>query len=59
MNAQNERGSDSKSSGERITGFGVTVAKIWQKEVQGPICNFRKVARGIFGNILENPRGFL
>jgi hypothetical protein len=28
MNAYNERGSDSKNSGERINEFGVTVAKI-------------------------------
>jgi hypothetical protein len=28
MNAWNERGSDSKNFGERITEFGVTVAKI-------------------------------
>jgi hypothetical protein len=32
MNAWNERGSDSKNFDERITEFGVTVAKIWQKE---------------------------
>jgi hypothetical protein len=59
MNAQNEGGSDSKSYGKRITEFGVTVVNIWRKEVQAPICNFWKVARGIFGNIFENPRGFL
>jgi hypothetical protein len=35
MNAQNERGSDSKNFGERIIEFGVTVAKIWRKEVIG------------------------
>jgi hypothetical protein len=29
MNAWNERGSDSKNFGERITEFGVTVEKIW------------------------------
>jgi hypothetical protein len=29
MNAQKERGSDSENFGERITEFGVTVAKIW------------------------------
>jgi hypothetical protein len=28
MNAQKERGSDSENFGERITEFGVTVAKI-------------------------------
>jgi hypothetical protein len=33
MNAWNERGSDSENFGERITEFGVTVAKIWRKEV--------------------------
>jgi hypothetical protein len=33
MNAYDERGSDSQNFGTRITGFGVTVAKIWQKEV--------------------------
>jgi hypothetical protein len=32
MNASNERGCDSKNSGKRITEFGVTVAKIWQKK---------------------------
>jgi hypothetical protein len=35
MNAQDERGSGSKSFGTRITGFGVTAAKIWRKEVIG------------------------
>jgi hypothetical protein len=35
MNAWNERGSDSKNFGERITEFGVTDAKIWRKEVIG------------------------
>jgi hypothetical protein len=35
MNAQKERGSDSENFGERITEFGDTVAKIWQKEVIG------------------------
>jgi hypothetical protein len=40
MNANNEKGSDSKNSGERITEFAVTVAKIWRKQVYGPICNF-------------------
>jgi hypothetical protein len=29
MNAWNERGSDSKNFGERITEIGVIVAKIW------------------------------
>jgi hypothetical protein len=29
MNAWNERGSDSKNFGKRITEFEVTVAKIW------------------------------
>jgi hypothetical protein len=29
MNAQKERGSDSENSSERITEFGVVVAKIW------------------------------
>jgi hypothetical protein len=33
MNAQKEKESDSKNFGERITEFGVTVVKIWQKEV--------------------------
>jgi hypothetical protein len=35
MNAYDERGSDSENFGTRITGFGVTVAKIWRKEVVG------------------------
>jgi hypothetical protein len=35
MNAQKERGSDSENFGERITEFGVTVAKIWRNEVIG------------------------
>jgi hypothetical protein len=30
-----ERGSDSENFGERITEFGVMVAKIWRKEVIG------------------------
>jgi hypothetical protein len=42
-----------------MTEFGVMIAKIWRKELQGPVCNFWKVAREIFGNIFENPRGFL
>jgi hypothetical protein len=33
MNASDEKGSDSKNFGTRITGFGVTVAKIWRQEV--------------------------
>jgi hypothetical protein len=33
MNAQKERGSDSENSGERITEYGVAVAKIRRKEV--------------------------
>jgi hypothetical protein len=35
MNAQKERGSDSKNFGTRITGFGVVVEKIWNFEVSG------------------------
>jgi hypothetical protein len=35
MNAWNERGSDSKNFGKRITEFGVRVAKIWREEVIG------------------------
>jgi hypothetical protein len=35
MNAQKERGSDSKNFGTRITGFGVEVEKIWNFEVSG------------------------
>jgi hypothetical protein len=45
MNAQDERGSYSENFGARITEIGVTVAKIWPKEFQGPICNFWNVAR--------------
>jgi hypothetical protein len=33
MNAQDERQSDSENFGARIAKIGVTVAKIWQKEV--------------------------
>jgi hypothetical protein len=40
MNAEDERGSDSKNFGARITKIRVTVAKIWRKEFQGPVCNF-------------------
>jgi hypothetical protein len=29
----------------RIIKIGVTVAKIWEKEFHGPICNFWKVPR--------------
>jgi hypothetical protein len=32
MNAQKERGSDSKNFGTIITGFGVVVEKIWISE---------------------------
>jgi hypothetical protein len=35
MNEQKERLSDSENFGERITEFGVAVAKIWRKEVIG------------------------
>jgi hypothetical protein len=35
MNAQKERGCDSDNFGERISGFGVVVAKIWRKELIG------------------------
>jgi hypothetical protein len=35
INAQKERGSDSKNFGTRITGFGVVVEKIWNFEVSG------------------------
>jgi hypothetical protein len=35
MNAQKERESDSENFGERITEFGVMVAKIWRKDVIG------------------------
>jgi hypothetical protein len=35
MNAQKERGSDSKNFGTRITGFGIVVEKIWNFEVLG------------------------
>jgi hypothetical protein len=35
MNAQKERGSDSKNFGTRITRFGVVVEKIWNFEVSG------------------------
>jgi hypothetical protein len=36
----NERVNNSKKFGARITEIGVAVAKIWQKEFQGHICNF-------------------
>jgi hypothetical protein len=51
MNAYDERGCDSENFGSRITKIGVTIVKIWRKEVGGPFCNFQEVARGIFGNI--------
>jgi hypothetical protein len=35
MNAWNKIESDFENFGERITKFGVTVAKIWRKEVIG------------------------
>jgi hypothetical protein len=35
MNAQKERGSDSKNFGTTITAFGVVVEKIWNFEVSG------------------------
>jgi hypothetical protein len=35
MNAKNERRSDPENFGEGITGFGVTVEKIWNFEVSG------------------------
>jgi hypothetical protein len=54
MNVEDERGSDSENFGARTTEIGVTVAKIWRKEFQGPICNFWKVARGIFRIILNS-----
>jgi hypothetical protein len=42
----------SENFGARITKIGVTVTKIWRKEVAGPFCNFWEVAKGIFGNFL-------
>jgi hypothetical protein len=35
MNALDERGSDSENFGARIAEIGVTVVKIWRKEVAG------------------------
>jgi hypothetical protein len=35
MNAENERRSHPENFGEGITGFGVTVEKIWNFEVSG------------------------
>jgi hypothetical protein len=46
--------SDSEKFGARIIKIEVAVAKIWQKEFWGPICNFWKVGRGIFENIFKN-----
>jgi hypothetical protein len=40
MNAQDERGSDSENFGTRIAEIGVTVAKIWRKEVIGTYLEF-------------------
>jgi hypothetical protein len=37
----------------RIAEIRDVVAKIWRKEFQGLICNFRKVARAKLGNIFE------
>jgi hypothetical protein len=37
----------------RITEIRVLVAKIWQKEFWGAICNFWNVARAISGNIFK------
>jgi hypothetical protein len=44
MSAGNERGSDSENFGARITEIGVTVEKIWLKEVLGLNWNFGKVS---------------
>jgi hypothetical protein len=38
----------------RITEIRVTVAKIWRNEFQGPICNFRKLARTNLEFIFKN-----
>jgi hypothetical protein len=45
MNALNERESDSENFGTRITEIGVTVEKIWLKEVLELNWNFGKVLR--------------
>jgi hypothetical protein len=49
MNAQKERGSDSKN-------FGVTIAKIWWNEVIGTYLWFLELVRGISRIIFENLR---
>jgi hypothetical protein len=37
----------------RITKIGIAVEKIQQKEFQGPICDFWKVAKAMPGNIFR------
>jgi hypothetical protein len=44
---------DPENFDARITKTRVAVAKIWRKEFWGPICNFCKVARAIFGIIFR------
>jgi hypothetical protein len=45
---------DSENFVTRITGFGVTVAKIWRKEVIGTYLYVLEVARAISRIIFEN-----
>jgi hypothetical protein len=56
MNAQKERGSDSKNFGTRITRFGVVVEKIWNFEVSGLIL-WIFLRLGTFLEIFFNSRG--
>jgi hypothetical protein len=54
MNATNERESDSKNFGARITKIRVTVEKIWLKEVSGTYLQFQKVSRANFGKFPQS-----
>jgi hypothetical protein len=56
MNAQNERGSDSKNFGTRITGFGVEVEKISNFEVSG-LFLWILLRLGTFFELFLNSRG--
>jgi hypothetical protein len=56
MNAQKERGSDSRNFGIRITGFRVVVEKIWNFEVSG-LFLWIFLRLGTFLELFFNSRG--
>jgi hypothetical protein len=54
MNAYDERVSDSENFSVRITKIGVTVPKIWRKEIIGTYLEFLESGRGYFLKYFKN-----